>query len=244
MSHAGQSSFGREISRRLLKAGIAVAGLLLIRFILGRLPMVAHADPIYIDSLFGTDQAVVSPTAIAKAIIDTLIFAVVLFAAVDAGALVRSSARRLPEAGMMIMLTTVVVVVALAYSSYSTFILPIIGDQSIYDWSFLVLGVLPVAGLVLLVYRNLDVITDVVYHSSRHAVSAVTTGHKSASVACANCGSVVVPGARFCASCGKVVSAAPAVAVPDVFCSVCGTKNAGGADSCTNCGKPLAKVPV
>ena len=242
MSDIVQSPFGREIGRRLLKGGIAVVGLLLVRLVLGWLPMVAHADPIVIGSLFGIGQAVVSPAELAKTIIDTFVFVVLLVTAVDTSALMRSSFRRLPDIGRMTLLAAVVVVVALAYSSYSNVVLPIIGNDSVYDWTFLVLGVLPLAGLAVLVYRNLDTITDIVFHSSGRAMDAVVTSRSSALVACSNCGQPLAPGARFCTDCGTAVKAIVTKPIPDVFCSICGSKNIGGAVSCVSCGKAIARA--
>ena len=242
MPQVGESALGREIGRRLLKAGIAIVGLLLVRVVLARLPMVAHAEPLYVSSLFGNDQAVVPLVDLARTIIDTLIFAVVIFAAVDVGSSIRLSVRRLPASGRMLVLTTLIVVVALAYSSYSSVVLPLLGDETLYDWLFLILGVLPLIGLAVLVYRNLDVITDIVFHSGRHAINAVSSGRASVPLKCANCGATLPSGAKFCAGCGAAAPPEAAPPNPDFFCSACGTRNASTAVTCSNCGKGLVRA--
>jgi hypothetical protein len=237
-------NYGREISKRLLKAVIAVVGLLLTRFVLVRLPMLAHVAPFYISAIFGTDQAVVSPVMLAKVLIDTLIFAVVMFIAIDIGHLVRAASKHLPELGTIIVMATIVVIVAPAYSTYSDVVLPILGDQSLYDWIFLALGVLPLAFLIFLVYRNLDTITDIIFHSSRSAIRAAPVSRSSSSPSCSNCGSTLTPGERFCTQCGTANPAATMTVVRDIYCSECGAKSVGSANHCSSCGKPLVKVPT
>jgi hypothetical protein len=112
------------------------------------------------------------PISIATAIIDSLIFAVLIVSAAGFNGLIRGRSRRLPEGGFIIQLLIIVIVVALAYNSYMGVIPPLMGSQSnLYAWIFLVLGLLPLIGLIVVASRNLDAITEVVFSSTSRAVA-------------------------------------------------------------------------
>ena len=108
-----------------------------------------------------------------------------------------------------------------------------------YDWAFLIVTVLPVIGLLVVAFRNLDAITDAVFHHAK-AVTAGAAKSAPATLQCANCGENLAADAKFCAGCGTAVPAAAPPTQPAIFCSACGQKNEGGALACEACGKPLA----
>jgi len=61
---------------------------------------------------------------------------------------------------------------------------------------------------------------------------------------CAQCGTPVAPGAKFCESCGAPFAAAPQPAeVDEDKCAQCGTPAAPGAKFCESCGAPFAAAP-
>ena len=97
------------------------------------------------------------PLSIANAIVDSLIFAVLIWTAAGFKDLIRTRSKRLPEGGLIILLLVVTVVVGLAYRSYMGVIRPLLGSEAnLYAWSFLVPGLLPLIGLVVVASRNLD----------------------------------------------------------------------------------------
>jgi Double zinc ribbon len=178
---------------------------------------------------------------LADAVVYTLMFIVLVLGALDISRLVRAHATRVPESGNMILLATLLVVVAIAYRAYQGVIPPLLGDDAnLYNWLALVLGLLPLGGLIFIGYRNLDLITDAAFNSTRRAVaaSAAVSARTNPNV-CSGCGKPLSADAKFCGSCGTV-AATVAVATPPIYCSTCGAKNDGGAGTCISCGKPLA----
>jgi len=255
---------GSEVGRRLVKAIIAVVGLIVIRLILDNLPMLKEAKPIFVggngmatpnadwarimQEYWNTGQlpqevlqhavGFIFPISIANAIVDTLIFAVLIGSAGGFNGLIRARSKRLPEGGLIILLLILTIVVALAYHSYMGVIPPLLGSQAnLYGWFSLVLGLLPLIGLIVVASRNLDAITEVVFSSTRGVASIpVLQAAESSSATCSKCGGAIAAGAKFCGSCG---APAPVSASAGRFCSGCGTKNDSGAKFCNSCGKPL-----
>ncbi len=237
MAEYSVNGAGSGAGRRIVRALIAVVGLVLVRLFIARLPMVQNANPILMDSLFGSGYAVITIEALIEAIIDTLIFAVVLLAAFDIARNVRQSAR-IPDTGLMGLFAVCVVVVVFAYRSYAGTLLPILGDQSVYDWLFLLLGLAPLAALVFIVYRNLDALTDMAFHSGRQAMRVVGQAAHAEAPGCPKCGAAVPADAKFCPHCGEPASAA---ATPEIFCAACGARNKAVATHCESCGKVLIR---
>lgn len=264
MTTINQSGIGNEVGRRLVKTTIAVAGLIVIRLILDNLPMLKEAKPIFLggngmatpnaawtqmaQQFFNTGQlpqgiqqygaGIIFPISIANAIVDTLIFAVLVGSAAGFNGLIRERSKRLPEGGLIILLLVITVVVGIAYRSYMGVIPPLLGSQAnLYGWFFLFLGLLPLIGLIVVAARNLDAITEVVFSSTKRAVTSSAQKVPASSATCSKCGSTIAAGVKFCVSCGTPV---PAVSIAtETFCPECGTKNEGGAKFCKSCGKSL-----
>jgi hypothetical protein len=198
---------------------LAIVGLLVLRAILGALPMVKNASAI--------GDTFLTPLVLANAVVDTVIFLLILSFGVGLGRTMQANYTRLPDLGKMISLATVAVVLLLAYGSYQTVVACLVespsditkaltgaaggGVQSllgqfgnmiqglensvmeqaiktapgyalagyqaaavlalkqppdIYGWTFLILIAIPVIGIVVLVSRNLDTITDMVFHAA------------------------------------------------------------------------------
>jgi hypothetical protein len=259
---------GSEVGRRLVKIIIAVVGLLIIRLVLDNLPMLKEAKPIYVGSgsspAANADWAnilqqysngqmpqnvqdlarqftfpYIFPISIANAVVDTLIFAMLIGSAAGFNGLIRARSKRLPEGGVIILLLVLTIVVAFAYKSYMGVIPPLLQSQAnLYGWIFLILGLLPLIGLIVVASRNLDALTEVVFSStSRATAGGSQQAAMETTMTCPKCSAAIAAGAKFCGSCG-----APApVSVPaGVFCPGCGTKNESKAKFCKNCGKSLA----
>jgi ribosomal protein L40E len=251
-----QNSVGNEVGRRLVKAIIAVVGLIVIRIILDNLPMLKEAKPFFVGSgaspavnsdiaqFFNTGQwpqgiqyalGFIFPISIANAIVDTLIFAVLIGSAAGFNGLIRARSKRLPEGGLIILLLVLTIVVAIAYKSYMGVIPPLLGSQAnLYGWFFLVLGLLPLIGLIVVASRNLDELTEVIFSSTKRAAVG---GVAESSTNCPKCNATIPTGVKFCDSCGAPV---PVPASTGKFCSECGEKNEPGAKFCKSCGKPIA----
>jgi hypothetical protein len=263
MKTTNQNSMGNEVGRRLVKAIIAILGLIVIRIILDNLPMLKEARPIIVGSgasaaananiaqIFNTGQmpsnlsdlasqyavGFIFPISIANAIVDTLIFVVLIGTAAGFNGLIQTRSKRLPEGGLIILLLVLTIVVALAYHSYMGVIPPLLGSQAnLYGWFSLVLGLLPLIGLIVVASRNLDAITEVVFSSTRGVASISAPQAAESSATCSKCSATIVAGAKFCGSCGAPVLVS---ASAGRFCSGCGTKNDSEAKFCKSCGKPL-----
>jgi len=252
----------------MVRLAIVVAALLLVRIFVDHLPMFHHASPIVVSATltpeqqqflarirlqqartgpaFPDDQLIgqpgyILPVSLADAAIDTLIFIAILLGAAELGRQLRSHARRLPEAGPMLFLLVLAVVTALAYGSYAGVILPLLGtDYGLYDWLFVVLALIPVLTVILIGYRKLDVMTDIVLHSARQAVSGVGVPRQTDQADCPSCGTALPSGARFCAGCGTPI---PAREAPPNFCVSCGARNDGSGGRCASCGAVSGAPP-
>jgi hypothetical protein len=234
MLTTNQNSIGSEAGRRLVKTIIAVVGLIVIRFILDNMPMLKEAKPIFVggnavaapnadwariaQEYLNTGQVpqnlqqyaigFIFPISMANAIVDTLIFAVLIGSAAGFNGLIRTRSKRLPEGGLITLLLVLTIVVALAYHSYMGVIPPLLGSQAnLYGWFFLVLGLLPLIGLIVVASRNLDTITEVVFAStSRAAAGGVSqTNAAESSATCSKCGNAIATGVKFCSGCGAPI---------------------------------------
>jgi ribosomal protein L40E len=104
----------------------------------------------------------------------------------------------------------------------------------LYGWIFLVLIAIPVVGIVVLVWRNMDTITSLVMQSGSALAGAPSVG---AAVQCGSCGQPTAVGVKFCPNCGAA-SAVPTVSARSV-CPSCGAENPGSAKFCKECGRSV-----
>jgi len=263
MSSGANSGGWLAAGRRIVRLAIVVVALLLVRIFVDQLPMFHHASPIVVSATltpeqqqflarirlqqaqagqaFPDDQLIgqpgyILPVSLADAAIDTLIFITILLGAAELSRQIRSHANRLPEAGAIVFLLILTMVTALAYGSYAGVILPLLGtDYGLYDWLFVALALIPVLAAILIGYRKLDVMTDMVLHSARQAVSGVGVPRHMDRADCPSCGTALPSNARFCAGCGTPI---PAREARPLFCVSCGARNDGSAGKCASCGTP------
>lgn len=107
----------------------------------------------------------------------------------------------------------------------------------LYGWIFLILSAIPVVGIVILGSRNLDRITELVFHKAKVATVGSSQGTASAIALegrCSNCGQTTAVHTKFCPNCGTALIVPTATACK---CSSCGTENASGARFCKECGQ-------
>jgi hypothetical protein len=178
------------------------------------------------------------PLTIAYAVVDTLIFVLLAMFGRNLAFILRSNYAKFPDLGQILNFGLLTMVVAAAYYSYQGILFPFLwpSHQDLYGWAFLVLGLTPLAGVVVLVSRNMDHITGAVIRTGESAIKGPSP------MQCVSCGQALTTGTKFCPSCGgtaKSVSVPP-VAAGNRFCTSCGAGNPTGTKFCTDCGKPVA----
>lgn len=181
---------------------------------------------------------VIYPVSIANAIVDTLIFVILIISAADFNVLIRTRAKRLPEGGLIIFFLLLTIVVGMAYYSYMGVIIPLLGSLGyLYNWIFLLLVLLPLVGLVVVGSRNLDAVTEVLFSSMKKTVTeglpAQPPEPEESLVRCSKCGNLVPANNKFCNKCGAPINT-------EIICAECGAKNEINAKFCTKCGKLLS----
>jgi ribosomal protein L40E len=110
----------------------------------------------------------------------------------------------------------------------------------IYGWTFILLVALPVIGLVVLISRNLDAYTELVFlaaSSSGPPVLPASVGGARALDQCSNCGHPIPARAKFCPNCGAAASALASISSARKVCASCGADNPTAARFCKECGK-------
>lgn len=170
------------------------------------------------------------PISIVNAVIATLIFLVLVRFGSGLRRIVREGYARFPDLSELCFLGILAIMVTLAYSAYQDMIYPLLGPwEYLYGWAFLLLGLVPLAGIVMLVARKMDAISELVFHSAQIATR---------SLSCDGCGEQIERGAKFCPSCG---AGAPSSVKPMVAskksCPACGAKNIVTAKFCKGCGR-------
>jgi len=195
----------------------------------------AAALKAYQDWLISSHLAIF-PITIARAVIDTLIFGLLVFFGLELKNLYRTGYPRFPDLGQIVNLLILTVVVAISYVSYQGLAYPLIGadGQQAYDWIFVLIGLLPLIGLVVMAARNMDRLTALIMRSAT-ATAPVVTG----TTACASCGSSMQVGTKFCPNCGAASRAAIPMSAGR-YCALCGAQNPPAAKFCKECGGGLA----
>ncbi|MGD0872121.1 MAG: SHOCT domain-containing protein [Bryobacteraceae bacterium] len=178
------SSFGSRLGKKAMRVVVAIVGLLLLRAVLSSLPMLKNAS--YIGGTFLT------PGVLANAIIDTLILAAIFGFGLGASGELRQFYPKSPHLGQAVLLLVVLLVLVLAYYLYElpiacvlispqsvnvaagttadtldTWLKPyMLQNHTLYTWIFLLLAAIPVAGLVLIGARNLEAVSDLLFHKA------------------------------------------------------------------------------
>jgi hypothetical protein len=186
--------------------------------------------------LLGTKLAIF-PITIAKAVVDTLIFVMILLFCRNLTLLFRSNYSRMPDLGLMMSLGLVTAVVAIAYHSYQGIAYPFLfpDNYAIYGWVFLVLVLAPLIFLAVVVARNMDAITGAVMQSG----SVLAAPAPMLTPQCGNCGKPVAAGAKFCPHCGAASGPARSSAATRSVCPSCGADNPDSAKFCKECGRSV-----
>jgi hypothetical protein len=186
--------------------------------------------------LLGTKLAIF-PITIAKAVVDTLIFVMILLFCRSLTVLFRLNYRKIPELGLMMSLGLVTIVVAIAYHSYQGIAYPFLfpDNYAIYGWVFLVLVLAPLVFLAVVVARNMDAIAGAVMQSG----SVLTAPTPTVAAPCSSCGQVIVAGTKFCPNCGTAPTPTQSSAAARSVCPSCGAENPRTAKFCKECGRSV-----
>jgi ribosomal protein L40E len=177
------------------------------------------------------------PVTIANAVVDTLIFIVLILFGRDLSSIIRTGYPKLPDLGHMLNFGIIAGAVAIGYSSYQGIFYPLLfpDNVDIYSWVFLVLGLAPLVGIAVLVARNMDSLTAAVMRSGERPVAELRT------VSCESCGRPVTVGTKFCPNCGVPMSVSTAKDVAEKqFCPSCGAENPATGKFCRSCGQAMA----
>lgn len=110
-----QSPFASKPAKLAIKAGVSVVALLMLRGIIGSLPMLKNS-PAITESFLG--DSLLSPLVISNAIIDTVILAVILTVGLRLAQLTRIHGQQFAELGSIMSQATLVVVLIFAYKIY------------------------------------------------------------------------------------------------------------------------------
>jgi hypothetical protein len=177
--------------------------------------------------------ATITPLTVVNAVIDTVVFIILLRFSFQINATLRNRYTKFPALGQMLNMVFVTVVVALAYNSYQGIAYPLLGLDygQLYGWIFLFLALAPLVAIAVLVSKNMDAISGLVFHSGQVA---------SGTLRCAACGAQLESGAKFCPACGAA-SPGPLAPAPaaKTWCPSCGVENKAGAKFCKGCGGAL-----
>ena len=108
--------------------------------------------------------------------------------------------------------------IVLVYSAHLRVLLPFFGrDNDLYSWLFLFLGLVPLAAIMVLVRRNMDTITDLMFKTPHPMLTP-------AAQQCPRCRSPIEADASFYAECGMGKLAQSSVATAKL-CRQCGVEN-------------------
>jgi hypothetical protein len=109
------TSLANRAAKLAIKAGVSIVALLMLRGIVGSLPMLKNS-PAISDSFLG--DTLLSPLLIANVIIDSAILIVILTFGFRLGHFVRNQGERFAEVGSIITQATLLVVLIFAYKMY------------------------------------------------------------------------------------------------------------------------------
>ena len=104
------SPLGPNIAKRIIRFALTLVGLLILRGILGALPMLKSASAI--------GDTLLSPLVVSYAAVDTAIILVVLAFGLNFGQDIQANAPRLSELGKIVTRSTIVIVLIIAYKAY------------------------------------------------------------------------------------------------------------------------------
>ena len=225
-----------SFARPIVKFGIGLIALLVLRSILQQLPMLEGITTI--SSGEGRIPFAIPYSEIAAVIINTLIIIWLLIFGKEIGNVIKTRLRGFEESAKLTNLLMVLIALLIAYGSYSLLGTALVRDRGLYNWIFLIATAIPVVALIYVGYRNIDQITDLFV--SRFRKLGNTEVKK-----CPHCGALLEENARFCKECGNKISIESELETAKTTkCSKCGAVMSIPAKFCPECGSPVVVKPV
>jgi hypothetical protein len=234
----GESNI-RLVLTPLLKLFIGAVVLLAIGTVVNALPMVKEIP--------ATDLPV-PITEIVKVIIATLILVVLLNFAFEFGDNLEETVPTFPEVGIISRWVVFLITIIVAFVSYNNIAQLFLGEQKwIYSLFFVAIALVPIVNLLILFYRHVGQITELIVSGTENMGRPRRRGRSSPSqrsFKCDHCGSPIAEGAKFCRSCGESVVVQATSAAPVMSnrssCPECGASVGSTAKFCSGCGFRVA----
>lgn len=235
----GESNI-RLVLTPLLKLFIGVVVLLGIGTIINALPMVKEIP--------ATDLAI-PVTEIVKIVMATLILVVLINFAFEFGDNLEDVVPTFPELGVISRWIVFLITIIVAFVSYNNVALVFLGENKwIYSLFFVAIALVPIVNLLILFYRHVAEITDLIVSGTesmgrpRRRGRAVSPTQGTST--CPHCGTGITAGAKFCRSCGEGIpeqSIQAHARTPNITtCPDCGASLGGNAKFCSGCGARVA----
>lgn len=236
---ANGESNTRLVLTPLLKLFIGVVVLLIIGTVINALPMVKEI-PV-------TDLPI-PISEIVKVVIATLILVVLLNFAFEFSDNLEDAIPTFPELGIISRWIVFLIAIIVAFLSYTNIAQVFLGEQKwIYSLFFVVLALIPILNLLVLFYRHVGQITDLIVSGTesmgrpRRRTRANVVAQ--ATINCPHCGNAINSTAKFCRSCGEKVipqtaSSEPLGSYPR-NCPQCGAALGAKAKFCSECGSQV-----
>jgi uncharacterized paraquat-inducible protein A len=234
----GESNI-RLVLTPLLKLFIGVVVLLGIGTIINALPMVKEIP--------ATDLPV-PISEVVKVVIATLILVLLINFAFEFGDNLQEVVPTFPELGIISRWIVFLITIIVAFVSYNNVAQIFLGEQKwIYSLFFVAIALVPIVSLLILFYRHVGQITDLIVSGTEsmgrprrtRVVSPAQSMNK-----CPHCGNDVASGAKFCRSCGeRIPEQQPAAQSPIsnvMTCPECGASLSSNAKFCSGCGSRVA----
>ncbi len=163
-SQQSSDGLGPAVSRLFLSTIIPIFGLFFLRLVLASLPMIKHAAPI--------SELNVTPLILIKAALDSVIYFLIIRFVLGCSQHMKLLRPRWIELANIVVLAGCALVATLAYSGYELLCASLAPAQmEIYNWVFLAVVLIPVALIVIIATRHMDLFTEIMFGKLSAAVS-------------------------------------------------------------------------
>lgn len=173
-------------------------------------------------------------TDLVNMVIALLMVIVLINFAREIGTQLKRSIKQFPESGTLVTSLVYIIAVVISYDALIPLGMYLFEDKYwVYQVGFLILLLIPLVFAGTIFYRNADNMIELVSGKMRKTIS------KTNEVECQKCGTLNMPEAKFCVSCGSEIIV-PQTGLANMVCQECGVENDPTAKFCFQCG---AKVP-
>jgi len=222
----------QQVIRAAVKLAIGIVALLILQAVVANLSVLNQAVPL--------GSVYVTYAALGQAALQTAIFVLLIKFGLELRPAIDTLLPTVREIGRIFQFAVWLVPVALAYASYGDLAQALLGSSSI--WLYQLVFALIAGGLLLaigvLVFRNLDSLTDFAVHDLPRHLPRWPTSAK-----CRSCGLGISASAQFCPACGNSVTDGVARRAPeptsDLHCPQCQAPFSVAQRFCRACGAAL-----